>query len=91
MKVEVVYATAQGASSEELELPEGSTVQRAVDASRFASIPVVATAIFGKVVRADRLLEDGDRIELLRELLIDPKDARRRRAEMTSGSAANCD
>ena len=82
MIVEVVYATAEGASSEELELPNGTTVQAAVAASRFASTPVAATAIFGKAVDADRVLEDGDRIELLRELLIDPKDARRRRAEM---------
>ncbi|MDE0422123.1 MAG: RnfH family protein [Gammaproteobacteria bacterium] len=82
MKVEVVYATAEGSHSEELELPEGTTVQAAVAASRFASTPVAATAIFGKVVSADRMLEEGDRIELLRELLIDPKDARRKRAEM---------
>lgn len=82
MKVEVVYATAEGASSDELELPNGTTVQAAVAASRFASTPFVATAIFGKAVNADRVLEDGDRIELLRTLLVDPKDARRRRAEM---------
>ena len=83
MKVEVVYATAQGANSDELELPEGATVQVALAASRFASTPVAGTAIFGTVVAGDRVLEDGDRIELLRELLVDPKDARRRRAEMS--------
>ena len=83
MKVELIYATAEGANSEELELPEGTTVQTAVSASRFASTRVAATAIFGQVVTADRMLEDGDRIEILRELLVDPKDARRRRAEMS--------
>lgn len=87
MKVEVVYATAQGANSEELELPEGATVYAAVAASRFASTPVAATAIFGKIVAADRMLEDGDRIELLRELLTDPKEARRRRAETSNDPA----
>ena len=81
MKVEVVYATAQGANSEELELPEGTSVQAAVAASQFASTPIAGTAIFGKMVGADRMLDDGDRIELLRELLVDPKDARRRRAQ----------
>lgn len=80
MKVELVYATADGAASEKLEVPEGTTVQTAVAASRFASTPVAATAIFGKVVTEDRVLEDGDRIEFLRELRVDPKDARRRRA-----------
>ncbi|MCY3623239.1 MAG: RnfH family protein [Gammaproteobacteria bacterium] len=83
MKVEVVYATAQGANAEELELPEGATVQVAVAASRFASTPVAGTAIFGKAVTGDRVLEEGDRIELLRDLLIDPKEARRRRAELS--------
>ena len=83
MKVEVVYATAQVAHSEVLELPEGTTVQVAVATSRFASTPFAGTAIFGKAVTGDRVLEDGDRIELLRELLIDPKDARRKRAEMS--------
>lgn len=82
MKVEVVYATADGATAEELEMPEGATVQAAVAASRFASTPLAATAIFGKVVTGDRVLQDGDRIELLRKLLLDPKDARRRRAQM---------
>lgn len=83
MKVEVVYATAQGANAEELELPEGATVQVAVAGSRFASTPVAGTAIFGKAVTGDRVLEEGDRIELLRDLLVDPKDARRRRAELS--------
>ena len=81
MKVKVVYATACGASSEELDLPLGATVRAAVSASRFATTPVAGLAIYGKVVSPDRVLEDGDRIELLRELLVDPKDARRRRAE----------
>lgn len=81
MRIEVVYATAHGTSAEDLELPDGTTVRAAVAASRFASTPVAATAIFGKVVDIDRVLEDGDRIELLRDLLVDPKDARRRRAE----------
>ena len=80
MKVELVYATAEGASCEELDVPDGATLAEAVDASRFASMPVAAFAIFGQVVTAERVLEEGDRIELLRELLIDPKEARRRRA-----------
>lgn len=81
MKVELVHATAQGASSEELELPEGTTVRAALGASRFASTPAAGVAIYGRVVALGRVLEDGDRIELLRKLRADPKDARRKRAE----------
>ena len=81
MKVEVVYATAHGACSDELDLPQGTSVRAAVNASRFATTPAAGLAIYGKVVSPDRELEEGDRIELLRELLVDPKEARRRRAE----------
>jgi putative ubiquitin-RnfH superfamily antitoxin RatB of RatAB toxin-antitoxin module len=41
---------------------------------------VDACAVFGERVAATDYLRDGDRVELLRSLLIDPKDARRRRA-----------
>ena len=84
MKVELIFATTEGTSSEELEVAEGTTVDEAVAASRFASTSAAAVGIFGQVVTADRVLEDGDRLELLRELLIDPKDARRMRAAVKS-------
>ena len=80
MKIEVVYATAESAASEVLELPVGTTVETAVAASRFASTPAAAFAVFGKPVTGNHELEDGARIELLRELLTDPMDARRERA-----------
>jgi len=40
----------------------------------------IGYAIFGQRARADTPLKDGDRIELTRPLVADPKDARRRRA-----------
>ncbi len=40
----------------------------------------VAWAVFGQRVEADHVLRDGDRVEMLRPLQADPKDARRRRA-----------
>ena len=80
MRVEIVYATAEAVSAEVLDLPDGTPLGEAVKASRFASTPAAAYAVFGKVATAQRVLEDGDRIELLRELVIDPKAARRKRA-----------
>jgi len=38
-------------------------------------------AVHGVVARGDQRLHDGDRVELLRPLLADPKDNRRRRAK----------
>lgn len=37
-------------------------------------------AVFGERATHDRRLADGDRIEMLRPLVADPKDSRRRRA-----------
>ena len=37
--------------------------------------------MFGVSAGIDTLLHDGDRVELLRPLLADPKESRRRRAE----------
>lgn len=64
-----------------LRLPDGARLGDAVDAAGWAAdAEVVAYAVFGQ--RADRgtPLRDGDRVELLRPLVADPKDARRRRA-----------
>ena len=43
--------------------------------------PNIAVGVFGKRVKLDDLLHDGDRIELYRPLTISPKEARRLRAK----------
>ena len=86
MRIEVIYALPQRAWSVVLELPAGTTAAEAVARSEFVqNIPGFDTtslgyAIFGKSISAATLLRDGDRLELLRPLLADPKQARRRRA-----------
>ena len=81
MKVEVVLARPRGFEAVTIALPEGSTVADALAHSGF-KLPadIVAYAIHGVRVDATQPLREGDRIELLRPLLADPKDARRRRA-----------
>ena len=37
--------------------------------------------VFGRAVRPDTALNDGDRLEIYRGLTFDPKESRRRRAE----------
>jgi putative ubiquitin-RnfH superfamily antitoxin RatB of RatAB toxin-antitoxin module len=66
----------------ELELPAGATVREAVVATGWGDDPeTLAYAVFGQRVDGDAVLRDGDRIELLRPLLADPKEARRQRVE----------
>ena len=64
-----------------------ATVDDAIRASGIsAQLPKgfkpAAIGIFGRTVSASDTLHDGDRIELYRPLKIDPKEARRRRAQL---------
>jgi len=78
IRVEVVSAAPGEARSRALSLPAGS---RVADALAAAGLPAVGkVGIFGRVARPDAPLADGDRVEIYRPLLLDPKEARRRRA-----------
>ncbi len=81
MRVEVVLAWPERYLRRELILPEGCTVADALEAASLDTDGgFVATAVHGVLVRPQQALHDGDRIELLRPLLADPKENRRRRA-----------
>ncbi len=84
MKVEVCYADAQGATRIPLTLADDATVDDALVASDvFAHCgldPAQLTfAVFGRRATRETPLIEGDRVELLRPLQVDPKEARRRR------------
>lgn len=85
MRVEVVLVDAQGAHRQALELPANATVADAVAASRFRRQRPAAVGVHGQVVPAQRRLREGDRVDLLPPLLVDPKEARRQRARASSG------
>lgn len=84
--VEVVHAGVDRQVLRAVEVPTGSTVQQALSlsgmASEFSGLDLAdcPVGIFGKVVSRERVLEQGDRIELYRPLLADPKEVRRLRA-----------
>lgn len=80
MKVEIVLAWPRHFESMLLDLPEGATVVEAVQRSGLSLEAVVGYAIHGVRAEPTQPLHNGDRIELLRPLQADPKDARRRRA-----------
>ncbi|MEO6104534.1 MAG: RnfH family protein [Pseudoxanthomonas sp.] len=81
MKIEVVMAWPRRHEAVVLELPEHASLAQAVTESGLGGNPeVTGYAIFGVNAEASTRLREGDRIELLRALQIDPKDARRRRA-----------
>lgn len=80
IRVEVVLAEAEGAVAETLKLPPVATVGDALAASRLAARQPAAVGVFGELTSLDRPLRDGDRVDLLRPLLLAPQEARRRRA-----------
>lgn len=68
-----------------LDLPEGASVDDAVaralpDLAENVRSGELVCAIFGRRVERDSRLRDGDRVEVTRPLVVDPKTARRRRA-----------
>ncbi len=81
MRVQVIRAWPHRHEVVELELREGARVGDAIAAAGFAAdAEISGQAVFGQAVSLDDVLRDGDRVELLRPLVIDPKEARRRRA-----------
>jgi putative ubiquitin-RnfH superfamily antitoxin RatB of RatAB toxin-antitoxin module len=84
--IEVVYALAHEQTVITLRLPRGSTAAQALVKSGLAArhpdldLSEVKLGIYGRLVSADTVLEDGDRVEVYRPLSADPKQARRRRA-----------
>ncbi len=80
IRVEVVRAWPRRHEAVNVDLPEGATVADAVEAAGLSSTDHVGVAVHGEGATGDQVLKNGDRVELLRALTIDPKEARRRRA-----------
>lgn len=86
IRIEVAYATPVRQVVKTLTLPRGSRVETAVRASglleEFSEIDLAKNrvGVFGEPTRLDAVLQGGERVEIYRPLVADPKEARRRRA-----------
>lgn len=84
MNVGVAYANATGQLWLEIDVPEGSTVQDAIEQSgilnRFPDINLEEQkiGIYGKFVKLHTCLNDGDRVEIYRPITCDPTQVERR-------------
>jgi uncharacterized protein len=83
--VQVIRAFPDRVEALSLRLPAGSTVGAGLAAARAAGWEIAAEgagdlAVYGCTVTPDTPLRDGDRLELLRPLLVDPMERRRARA-----------
>lgn len=87
-EIEVAFALPEKQKLIKLDVPEGTSVRRAAVLSGmeqfFPGLDVhqAKLGIFGKLVAKpdEQLVETGDRVEIYRPLLIDPKEVRARRA-----------
>lgn len=88
LHVAVAYAETHQQTWLNIEVPESCTVRNAITASgileRFPHIDLERqkVGIFGKVTTLDAALNEGDRIEIYRAIICDPRKVPRR-AEKT--------
>jgi len=88
ISVLVTYASVEQHEVVSIDLAENSTVDQAIQASgileKFKEIDLAknGVGIFGKIAALDQILQDQDRVEIYRPLMIDPMQARRKRADI---------
>jgi len=84
--VEVVLAMPDRQELRSIEMTAGSTVTEAImksglpDLFEGFELDLDKVGIFGNKVSADQMLQHGDRVEIYRPLVADPKEVRRQRA-----------
>ena len=85
--VEIVFALPDSATVIKTQCEEGATVEQAIDASGILGrCPEIdkenlSVGIWNRTCKLHQSVRAGDRIEIYRPLIADPKEARRRRAE----------
>jgi putative ubiquitin-RnfH superfamily antitoxin RatB of RatAB toxin-antitoxin module len=86
IRIEIIYATPFEQFLIVLDLIPNTSVEKAINCSgilkRYPEIHLQKNkiGIFGSFCHLQDLLSDGDRIEIYRFLMIDPKEARKQRA-----------
>ena len=90
VSVEVVYALPERQYLKTVRLAEGSSVEEAIRASglldlrREIDLKNNKVGIYSRPVKLSDVVNDGDRVEIYRPLIADPKELRRIRAERSN-------
>jgi putative ubiquitin-RnfH superfamily antitoxin RatB of RatAB toxin-antitoxin module len=88
MNVGVCYAEADRQTWLRLEIPDGSTVQQAIELSGLLKqyphidLGTQKVGIFGKLAKLDSPVKEGDRVEIYRQITADPAQVKRRRVDV---------
>ena len=84
--IEVVYALPNRQSLLSLPVPEGSTIEECIKLSgitkHFSDINLneAKVGIFGRAEKLSSIVKAGDRVEIYRPLIADPREMRKLRA-----------
>lgn len=87
LNIEIVYGLPDRQILKTMQVSAGTTVREAALQSGLEAefpeldVQTVKLGIFGKLVKDDTVLREKDRVEMYRPLLIDPKEARRKRVQ----------
>lgn len=85
ISVEVAYASLTEQKILMLQVKEGTTINDAIYLSGILTVfPEIdlsrqKVGVFSKIKKLDEVVHDGERVEIYRPLVLDPKEARRRR------------
>lgn len=86
LRVEVAYARPDEQVIIPIEAPEGATVEQVIALSRIQErfpdidLKTAKVGVFGKLGKLSTVVRTGDRVEIYRPLLADPKAVRKQRA-----------
>lgn len=86
IRVQVCFARPDGQWLREVDLPDRSSLQAAIEKSgllreiKEMDLATMKVGVYGKLKTLETPLRDGDRVEIYRPLIADPKESRRRRA-----------
>ncbi|EAR2257533.1 RnfH family protein [Salmonella enterica] len=89
--VEVAYALPEKQYLQRVTLEEGATVEEAIRASGLLELRTDIdlaknkVGIYSRPVKLTDTVQDGDRVEIYRPLIADPKALRRQLAEKSAG------
>jgi len=94
IRVEVAYALPDKQAIVEVQVAAGTTALQAAQLSGIAGqfddmdLDNAKLGIFGKVVSPQQVLREGERVEIYRPLIADPKEVRKARAARAKGRRA---
>ncbi|EJJ6392691.1 RnfH family protein [Escherichia albertii] len=88
--VEVAYALPERQYLQRVKLQEGATVEEAIRGSGLLELRTDIdlaknkVGIYSRPAKLSDIVHDGDRVEIYRPLIADPKELRRQRAEKSA-------